>query len=312
MDASSNTHLVLGELPMPAARGNKVLVEIHAASINPHDCQYFGFLKSIDSKFLPLPKLKLGHDISGLVVAVGGKVKNFKVGDEVFAMSAFPGAYAEYIAIDQRMLGHKPQCLSHMEAATIPMAALTSLQALRMTKLTPDSHLLVIGGSGGVGTSAIQIAKAQGATVTAVCSTKNIEFVQSLGADTVIDYTRDSLYKRDDTFDIIFDTIGNESVKKCRNILKPSSRFISTKTSFENITQSMLTRIKSRCSNTIVTGTLLALPRGKDMAQLAQLIESGKIKPLIDKTFELPQLIDAIAYSNLGRTKGKIAIAVKH
>lgn len=310
MDASSNPQLVLGDLPMPAASGNKVLVEIHAASVNPHDCQYYGFLKSL-CKSSALPKLKLGHDISGVVVAVGGKVKNFKVGDAVFAMSAFPGAYAEYISIDQRMLGHKPRSLSHIEAATIPMAALTALQALRMTKLTQDSNLLVIGGSGGVGTSAIQIAKAQGATVTAVCSTKNIEFVQSLAADTVIDYTRDSLSECGDTFDIIFDTIGNESVEKCQNILKPSGRFISTKTSPGNITQSMLSRIRARCGDTIVTGTLLALPRGKDMAQLAQLIESGKIKPLIDKTFELPQLLDAIAYSNLGRTKGKIAIAVE-
>lgn len=311
-DTKNKGDLVVGDVTKPTAKGSNVLVEIHASSLNPHDWKYHEWFKTFYRSPLPLPRLMLGHDVSGVVVAVGNNVKGFEVGDEVFSMSAKTGAFAEFASIDYRMLAHKPKNISHVEAATIPMAGLTALQALKICRIKPDSKVLIIGGSGGVGSLAVQIAKAEGAEVTAVCSGRNGDFVKGLGADTIIDYTKADFHDCGESFDIVFDTIGGESAKSCETILAKAGHFLSTTTSLKNIAEIVRSRSMGLVdSETVKAGTLLALPFATDLEYLSSLIEEGKLKPEVDKTFMLDQIIDAIDYSKLGRTRGKIAITIK-
>jgi NADPH:quinone reductase-like Zn-dependent oxidoreductase len=304
--------LQYGEINDPTASGHGVLIDIHHTSMNPHDWKYYEFLKRLYNSPVPLPKLLLGHDVSGVVVDVGHKVTKFNVGDEVYAMSAKTGAFAEMITIDQRMAALKPQNLTHEQAATVPMAALTALQAWRIAGLQAGAHVLVVGGSGGVGVYAVQLAKARGAEVTAVCSTKNVELVKSLGADTVIDYTLEDCTQGERRFDIVFDTVGTQSIDTCDGILNIDGHFISTLTSAANIVQVFLSRLTSLAGkNRRKRSTLLALPRGKDLLSICDLIEAGKVQPIVDKTFELADMEKAMTYNKTGRTRGKISIKVR-
>lgn len=304
--------LQYGEINNPRASGHGVLIDVHNTSMNPHDWKYYEFLKQLYNSPLPLPRLLLGHDVSGVVVEVGSKVTKFNVGDEVYAMSAKTGAFAEMITIDQRMTALKPQNVSHEQAATIPMAALTALQAWRIAGLYEGAHVLVVGGSGGVGVYAVQLAKAQGAEVTAVCSTKNVALVKSLGADTVIDYTRQDCTQGERRFDIVFDTVGTQSVDTCDGVLKFDGHFISTLTSAGNIGRVFLSRLTSLAGqNRRKISTLLALPRAKDLVSICDLVEAGKVIPVVDRTFDLTDLAQAMAYSKTGRTRGKISIKVR-
>ena len=304
--------LQYGELNAPHNSSNSVLIDIHYTSMNPHDWKYYEFLKRLYNSPMPLPKLLLGHDVSGVVVDVGHNVTKFNVGDEVYAMSAKAGAFAEMIAIDQRMTALKPKNVTHEQAATIPMAALTALQAWRIAGLSKGARVLVVGGSGGVGVYAVQLAKAQGAEVTAVCSTKNVELVRSLGADTVIDYTQDDCTQGERRFDIVFDTVGTQSVDTCDGVLNFDGHFISTLTSVGNIGRVFLSRLTSLAGkNRRKLSTLLALPRATDLLNICDLIETGKVIPVVDKTFDLADLAQAMAYSKTGRTRGKISIKVR-
>ena len=311
-DAMAGGELQFGDISQPTAKGNTVLIEIHATSMNPHDWKYYGTLKTFYQKSRSLPKLMLGHDVAGVILEVGPKVSKFKVGDRVFAMSAKTGAFAEFITIDQRMIAPMPSCLSFEEAATIPMAALTAIQALRMAKLQSNSNVLVIGGSGGVGIFAVQIAKARGAHVTAVCSGRNADFVSQLGADEIIDYTQIDLRQCGQSFDIVFDTVGNESAKSCADIIVKGGNFICTNPSRRNVFEMIKTLMFSFIdTNAIKSTTMLAMPRGSDLEEIRFLVEAGKLRTNVDKTFDLAYLEDSMGYSRLGRTRGKIAIKVK-
>lgn len=316
-DASTAGEVTLGSLSEPAVSGRSVLIEIHATSMNPHDWKYHGWFKRFYKKALPipgmqLPKLLLGHDVSGVVVAVGDKVTRFKEGDEVYCMSAKTGAFAEYITVNERMIALKPKDISHAEAATIPMAALTAWQALQIAKAQSGEKVLVIGGSGGVGVFAVQIAKLKGAEVTAVCSGKNVEFVRSLGADHVVDYTLEDVRTGTESFDIVFDTIGGESAQSCKDILSPSGRFLSTTTSMKNIFEILRSRTHALIDPaTVKSGTLLAMPIGKHLEKIASHVDEGTLKTVVDKTFDLVELEESMNYSKLGRTRGKIAIKVR-
>ena len=192
------------------------------------------------------------------------------------------------------------------------MAALTALQAWRIAGLSKGARVLVVGGSGGVGVYAVQLAKAQGAEVTAVCSTKNVELVRSLGADTVIDYTQDDCTQGERRFDIVFDTVGTQSVDTCDGVLNFDGHFISTLTSVGNIGRVFISRLTSLAGkNRRKLSTLLALPRATDLLNICDLIETGKVIPVVDKTFDLADLAQAMAYSKTGRTRGKISIKVR-
>ncbi|PCJ47062.1 MAG: zinc-binding alcohol dehydrogenase [Moraxellaceae bacterium] len=316
-DAKTGGELQFGTIPSPKAYGNNILIEVHATSMNPHDWKYLHSGRKVYAKFsslakLTFPKLMLGHDVSGVIVAVGEKVNRFSVGDQVFAMSAKTGAFAEYISIDQRMAAPKPAGLTHVEAATIPMASLTALQALRMAKIKAGDNVLVIGGSGGVGIFAIQIAKAKGAKVTAVCSGKNAELVKTLGADVVVDYTKTDFHECGDVFDIVFDTVGGETGASCKGVMVKGGNFVCTNPSRANAAEVVKTRSLALLTpDQVKAATLLAMPRGGDLREIGELVDAGKVKTVVDKTFELSQLQASMDYSKLGRTRGKIGITVK-
>ena len=303
--------LEYGERPMPVARGKNIVVQIHASSMNPHDWKYYEALLPLYRRSLPLPPLLLGHDLAGTVVEVGPKVRSYRLGDAVYAMSAKTGAFAQYISLDERMVAPRPARLSFLEAATLPMAALTAWQALRLAGLRPGQRLLVVGGSGGVGSLAIQIARAQGAEVTAVCSSANVELVRSLGADHVLDYTRQQLTDAGQRFDVVFDTVGQQPASSYAQVLQRGGQLVSTGSRLGNIVQSFSSRLVAalRPSATTVS-TLLAMPLGSHLAAIGALVDSGAIRPLVDRSFELPDLASAMAYSKRGRTRGKIALQV--
>lgn len=305
--------LVLKERNISKVSGHGLLIEIHASSMNPHDWKFYGQFKKLYQRTSFFPEMLLGHDLSGVVIAVGEKVKHFKVGDEVFAMSAKTGAFGEHLIINERMAAHKPKNMNHQEAASVPMAALTAWQAFLITKLKPKDKVLVIGGSGGVGIFAIQIAKALGADVTTVCSTANIELVKKLGAEHVVDYKEADFHDLDVQFDIVFDVIGGESRESCKDIIKADGHFISTSTSGKKMLEVFTSRVHKLFNDTTVTATtFLAMPVGRHLQEISRMIDSGEIITLVDKVFPLAETQQAMEYSKLGRTKGKIVIGVKY
>jgi alcohol dehydrogenase len=218
------------------------------------------------------------------------------------------GAFAEFASVHHKMLAKKPATLSFQEAAAIPMAALTALQAFKQNKLKAGEKILIIGGSGGVGSFAIQIAKAWGCEVSTVCSGRNVSLVEQLGADHIFDYQQENITSLEQLeFDVIFDTIGNESVESCRKLLHNKSRFISTHTSAKFVSDIVTSRI---LSNKPKSGTLLALPIGRHLQELNTLVEQGKLKAVIDEVFRIADIEEAITYSKTGRVVGKIVLEV--
>lgn len=308
--AASGGKLSLADLEPPTARGRELVVRVYASSLNPHDWKYHQwFQRSLYRGLLPLPPLRLGHDFVGEVIETGRRVRHFGTGDRVFGMTARPGAFAECIAIDERMVAARPQGISDPEAASLPMVSLTALQALRMAGLREGMAVLVIGGSGGVGSVAVQIAKAQGARVTAVCGTDNVELVRSLGADRVIDYRGDDFHECGERFGIVFDTIGQASSRTCRKLLLDGACFITTATSARNALVTVQSRIVARLRpDAIRSGTLLALPRGRDMDTVRSLVELGALRAVVDRQYPLDAIDEAIAYSRTGRARGKIVL----
>jgi len=304
--------LVLKEYEIRALAEDEVLVEVHASSINPIDWKLYAVLRFFYRLLWFLPDLPQGRDLSGVILEVGEAVKNFKVGDQVFAMSRKMGAFGQYTIIDQRKLALKPEHLSHVEAASMPLAALTALQAFEQTHLKPGNSVLIIGGSGGVGVFAIQIAKQMGARVTTVCSTGNMELVKQLGAHQIIDYKHEDFHKLPRQFDVVFDVVGLETRGTCLNLIKPGGRFITTLGTHKDIFHNILSKILKRFSADAVSSSIIwTNSNGADLTKLADFTREGVLKPVIDKTFSLEEIKDAIEYSKLGRTRGKIAITIR-
>jgi NADPH:quinone reductase-like Zn-dependent oxidoreductase len=221
--------LRLEEIPKPVPTDNQVLVKVRAVSVNPLDWHYMEgtpYLGRLPEFGLLKPKVaRLGVDYAGTVEAVGKNVTQYKAGDEVFG-NRF-GAFAEYICATEKALALKPSNLSFEEAASVPVAAVTALQGLRDTgKLQYGQKVLINGASGGVGTFAVQLAKWMGANVTGVCSTRNVELVRSLGADQVIDYTKEDFTRNGERYDLILDNVANHSLSECRRVLKPTARYV--------------------------------------------------------------------------------------
>lgn len=292
------------------------MVKIHAASIN------FGNLVLLKGKpFLARfafglfkPKYRIpGGDIAGQVEAVGKEVKQFQPGDEVFGdLSGFGWAgFSEYAAVPEKALALKPANLSYEEAAAAPMAGVTALQGMRdKGKIQPGQKVLINGASGGVGTFAVQIAKSFGADVTGVCSTRNLEILQSIGADHAIDYTKEDFTKKFQSYDLIVGVNGHHPISAYKRVLKPNGIFVHVGGSEAQMFQTlMLGPWISKTSNKKMGG-FLHRPDQQDLLYLKELLETEKVKPVIDRVFRLSEIPDAFRYFEKGHAQGKVVITI--
>ncbi len=292
------------EVEAPTIKADELLVKVHAAAVNPIDWKIRkGMLKIISGNKFPMI---LGFDLAGVVLEVGSQVTGFQVGDEIYGSLGVPGgAYAEIAAVPQKVAAIKSKKISFEEAAALPVAALTALQSLRdKANIQPSQSVLINGASGGVGIFAVQIAKALGAEVTGVCSSKNLDFVKSLGADSLIDYTTDDFTQNQMQYDIVFDAVGKQTFDNCKKVLKPNGIYITTLPNLQNIVAITLTSL----FGTQKAKFILAQPNTADLLYLNELIEAGKLRVVIDCTYPLQELAAAHIYSESERAKGKIAI----
>ena len=314
------TNLKVADIEKPVPTDEQLLVRVHAASINPYDWHFVEGTPYVMRVGVGLRKPKstrLGVDFAGTVESVGKNVTQFKPGDEVFGGKT--GALAQYIC--PRAAGSvalKPAGLSVEQAASLNIAGITALQAVRdKGKVESCQKVLINGASGGVGTFAVQIAKSFGADVTGVCSTRNVELVQSLGADHVIDYTRDDFVKGAERYDVVIDNVGNRSLSECRSVLKPNGIYVLIGGGGAN-EQGFLGGL-AKALNAVVyskfvkqkMGMMLADSNQKDLALLADMVQSGKMKPVIDKTYQLADVPEAIRYLEAGHARGKVIITVE-
>lgn len=313
--------LQLKEVEKPVPLDDQVLVEIHAASVNAYDWHFLTadvFLIRLMSGGLFRPKnTTLGADIAGRVEAVGSQVKQFKPGDEVFGTARrSSGGFAEYVCAPEETLELKPAHVSFEEAAAVPMAALTALQGLRdQGRIQSGQKVLIEGASGGVGTFAIQIAKSFGAKVTAVCSTTKLDIARSIGADHVIDYTKEDFAKNGQRYDLIFAANGSHSVFEYKRALGPNGICVISGGGEASIValvrDTLLTMWISKTGDRKI-GSFMANINQKDLAFVKELVEAGKVKPVIDRRYTLSETAKALRYIGEGHARGKIVITVKH
>jgi len=297
--------LTCAPVPRPAAEPNHLRVAVHAAGVNPVDWRYRqGQLRWIDWGAFPRTP---GADVAGVVVAVGTGVDDFRVGDRVCAMldTRRGGGYAEQVLVPAADAAPIPSALTMVEAAGLPLVTLTAIQALRdQAKLQVGEHVLINGASGGVGTMAVQWAKAHGATVTGVCSHRNITLVESLGADAVIDYTQEDFARHTGAYDVIFDAFGNRSLSDVEPALRLGGRFVTT-----DITPPSLGRM---VGSWIMPGpsarVVVVQPSGADLRHVMQLVRTGALRPVVDRTFPLCNAAAAHRYSETYRAQGKIVL----
>ena len=308
--------LKLEDVEKPTPADNEVLVKVHAASVNPYDWHFMRgspyFMRLLAGLGAP-DDPSMGVDFSGTVEAAGSKVTRFKPGDEVFGGRG--GAFAEYVAVpEDRALALKPANMTFEQAASVPMAAITALQALRDNgKIEPGQKVLINGASGGVGTFAVQIAKSFGAEVTGVCSTRNVDMVRSIGADHVLDYTREDYTKSGQRYDLIIDNVGNHSLLANRRALNPDGIFVIVGGSGGDWLGPLMRPISALMLSPFVGqefGMLLAQMRQDDLATLGDLMRSGKMTPVIDRRYSLSEVPAAIQYSEEGHARGKIIIGL--
>ena len=305
------------EVERPTPKDNQVLVRVQAASANPLDWHLMRgepFIARLMGTGLLKPKSsRVGADVAGRVEAVGKDVTQFKPGDEVFGTCN--GSFAEYACAREDRLALKPANVSFEEAAAIPVAATTALQGLRNKgQIQPGQKVLVNGASGGVGTFAVQIAKSYGTEVTGVCSTRNLDLVRKIGADHVVDYTQEDFTKNEQQrYDLIFDAVGNRSVSDYKRALKPGGTcavagFSSMPRMFEH---SALGPLMSKTGNKKVGGMGMAKINQNDLVFLKQLVETQKVRPVIDRRYPLSETADAIRYLEAGHAQGKVVITVE-
>lgn len=299
--------LEIGELENPKISEGEILVQAYASSVNPVDWKIRkGDLKIFTGKKFPKG---LGGDIAGKIVEVGKKAAGFEVGDEVYGkISGFKGnAYAEFVIAKPTDLAQKPANLNFNEAATVPLAALTAYQALvNLGGITKNSRVLINGCSGGVGHFGVQIAKTLGAHVIGVCSTKNTALAKDLGADKVIDYTKENVTDKKEKYDIFFDAVANQSYSKIKPILNKNGRYVSTLPSVGVILNSIIGLFSSKKAKMINVKS-----NPQDLLQITKWIENGKLKPIIDKVYPLEDVQEAHRYSETGRVIGKLALSIK-
>jgi NADPH:quinone reductase-like Zn-dependent oxidoreductase len=309
--------LKLEQIAKPTPADDRVLVKVHAASVNPLDWHYMQGKPYIMRPMAGVGKpdsILMGADFAGIVEAVGKNVTRFKPGDEVFGDR--DGAFGEYVsARENGAMALKPRNISMEQAAAVPIAGITALQALRdKGKVQPGQKVLINGASGGVGTFAVQIAKSYGADVTGVCSTRNVEMVRSIGADHVIDYTKEDFTKGSVRYDLIIDNVGNHTLSELRRVLTPKGSLVSVGGPSDNRWLGPLTTsIDAYFVSPFVTQKLvfmLADANQDDLNVLRILIEAGKLAPVIDRHYKLAETPQAIAYLEQGHARGKIVITM--
>jgi NADPH:quinone reductase-like Zn-dependent oxidoreductase len=306
--------LHLEEVPLPTVGDGDVLVRVQAASANAGD---WHLLRGTPLPFrlvagLRKPKFKIiGNDIAGRVEAIGRTVTTFGPGDEVFgelSRCGF-GAYAEYAAAPERALALKPANLSFEEAAAIPTAGCTALQGLRRGRIKQGQRVLIHGASGGVGTFAIQIAKTFRTEVTAVCSTRNVDAVRSIGADHVLDYTKDDFASMGQRYDLILAANGDRSIWDYKRALRPDGTYVMTGGSTRQLTDVLLFGVVLSMGRQKL-GNLLVKPNQADLLFLRELCEAGQVRPMIDRRFPLTEVPAAVRYVEDGRARGKVVITM--
>ncbi len=305
--------LEYGDWPAPRPRDRQVLIEVHAASVNPRDWlirsgRYFA------KPMLPRRPFVLGSDVAGVVVEAGTEVRRFAPGDEVFAMQPTSdgfGGYAEYVAVREPAVAPKPANMSFEEAAAVPLAGLTALQALRDDAgLTSGQRVVVVGASGGVGHYAVQIARAMGAAVTGVCSTANVDLARELGAERVVDYKKERFNDVLTGYDAVFDTIGKESLATCAAVLKKGGVYVTTVPSRANALASLVSRPLSWFGGRR-SAMVLVRSNAEDLEQLGRWVEEGALRSLVDQVRPLAEAARVHDYSRRFRTRGKNVLAVR-
>ncbi len=308
--------LQLREVEKPVPRDNEILVKVHAASVNPadwHTMRGKPLLTRLTSGLFKPKNQILGIDIASEVETVGKNVTEFKPGDAVFGDCGWGGAFAEYVCVKEERIVLKPENVTFDEAASVSVAAITALQSLRdHGKVQPGQKVLINGASGGVGTFAVQMAKYFGAEVTGVCSTRNLDLVRSLGAHQVIDYTTEDFTRTGQGYDLIIDNVANHSVSDLKRALNPGGNCVIVGySSLYYLFQHMfLGPMFSMVGNKKVGSMGIANPKQKDMLYLKELLESGKIKPVIDKRYPLSVAAEAIRYLEAGHARGKVVLIV--
>jgi NADPH:quinone reductase-like Zn-dependent oxidoreductase len=312
--------LRLQEVPKPAPQDDEVLIEIHAASINARDWRLMRanpfFIRLAPGGFLRPKNKILGADQAGRVAAVGSQVKQFQPGDEVFGYlpsATGRGTFAEYVCANENAITLKPANLSFEQAAAVPMAAMTALQGLRDNgSIQPGQKVLINGASGGVGTFAVQIAKALGAEVTAVCSTRNLEMARSIGADHVIDYCKEDFTQNGQQYDLILAVNGYHPFSDYLHSLKPEGTYVVAGGSMLQLVQAA-GKTKSN-SNTGGQKTYIAslVQNQTDLVFMKELLESGKVVPVIDGCYPLGKVAEALWYFEKEHAQGKVVITVEH
>ncbi len=306
--------LEFGDVEKPTPADDEVLVKVRAASVNPLDWHYMRgspYIMRLGTGLGVPDDTSIGVDFAGTVEAVGRNVKRFKTGDEVFG--GRNGAFAEYVTVRaDRALALKPANITFEQAAAVPIAGVTALQALRDSgKIKPGQKVLINGASGGVGTFAVQIAKSFGAEVTGVCSTRNVEMVRSIGADHVFDYTKEDYTDSEQRFDLIIDMVGNHSLLENRRVMSPEGNLVIVGGPKGNWLGPMTGPIKAMLLSPFVGqefGMILAQMDGDDLAILGDLLQAGEVTPVIDRRFKLSDIPAAIRYSEEGHARGKIVI----
>lgn len=301
--------LQLVEVEKPAPKANEVLVKIVATAVNPADNHLLSGMLRFSTGLLKPKHQILGSDIAGRVEAVGPNVTQFQVGDAVFGDISRHGrgGFAEYVAAPEAALALKPANVTFEQAAAVPMTAVTALQGLRdKGQLQPGQQVLINGASGGVGTFAVQIAKALGGEVTAVASTGKMELVRAIGADHVIDYTQEDFSQTGQQYDLIFDTVGNRAVAEYERALKPMGRFVTT----AFLSGLLLRGLRPANRTRPQMANMMARPNQDDLAFLTERLAAGQVVPVIDKCFPLAQAATALRYLADGHARGKVIIMI--
>ncbi|GMQ86408.1 MAG: NAD(P)-dependent alcohol dehydrogenase [Acidimicrobiia bacterium] len=304
------------EVDKPLIGDDDVLVRVHAASVNPYDWHMMRgrpYLARAQAGLLN-PKDNIpGADVAGRVEAVGGNVTQFQPGDEVFGEHR--RTFADYVCVPEEAIALKPANLTFEQAAAVPLAGITALQGLRDSgQIRPGDTVLINGASGGVGTFGVQIAKSFGAEVTGVCSTRNVDMVRSIGADHVIDYTREDFTKSGQSYDLIFDLVRSRSLSDCRRVMSPNGVYVLGGAAqmgdwIGPLTMVLKVLLASRVGSQKMV-PFLAKMRQEDLIVLKELIEAEKVTPVIDRTYPLREVPEAIRYLEEGHARGKIIITV--
>jgi NADPH:quinone reductase-like Zn-dependent oxidoreductase len=303
--------LRLEDVERPVPKEDEVLVRIHATTVNRTDCGWRSAKPFFARAFIGLlrPKQKvLGMELAGEVVAAGAAVTDFEIGDHVFGVKGF-GAHAEFVCMRENApLAHKPAEMTFEEAAAVCDGACIALSCLRRADLQKGQKVLIYGASGSIGTAAVQLAKYFGANVTAVCNTKNLELVRSLGADDVIDYLQEDFTKNGETYDVIFDAVGKHSFRRCRGSLRPGGIYIETDLGFMYHVPILMLLTRRIGDKRVALG--IAKYTKKDVLFLKELIQAGKYRAVIDRRYSLEEVVEATRYVETQQKTGNVVLTV--